>query len=118
MSKAMMDKNRESFVTALIEGLDIATSDVIRSVYEVTRAKEYNDLNAKGLQLVSSYRTSPDGKKYLEYTPSFGTTQTRITNTSENTNASNDVKKTLQNIYSGKNDSNKDNPYNFKSKFN
>ena len=78
----------------------------------------YDKLNAAGLQLISTYRASVDGKTYLNYTPSFGTTQKRITLTSENTSASEDVKKTLQNIYSGKNDTGKTNPYNFKSKFN
>jgi hypothetical protein len=118
MSRALSQKNRQDFVNKLIEGLDITTSNIVRKQYEDDNSKLYDKLNASGLQLVSAYRTSPNGKKYLEYTPSFGTTQTRITLASENTEASNDVKKTLQNIYSGKNDSNKTEPYNFKSKFN
>lgn len=113
-----MDANRQNFVNTLVQGLDTATADVVRSVYDGSLVKDYNKLNTTGKQLVSSYRTSPNGKKYLDYTPSFGTTQTRITTTSEDLNASNDVKKTLQNIYSGKNNSDKNNPYNFKSKFN
>jgi len=118
MSKALSKNNREGFLTELLKGLDKSTQDIVRKYYGDTLPTRYDKLNSAGKQLVSNYRTSPDGKKYLDYTPSFGTTQKRITLASEDTNASNDVKKTLQNIYSGKNDSNKTNPYNFKSKFN
>ena len=67
---------------------------------------------------MTKFKTSTTGKNYVDYTPSFGTTQKRIVDFSEDNTASEDLKKQLQNLYANKNDSSSINPYNFKKKFN
>lgn len=73
--------------------------------------------NKGGLELLSDYKTSDTAKSYIKYTPSFGTTQKRVTVFSEDLVPPSSSKQTLQNIYSNKNNNSDKNPYNFKRKF-
>ena len=73
--------------------------------------------NKAGSDLLTIYKSGDVAKNYIKYTPPFVSTQKRITVFSEDLTAPESNKKTLQTIYSNKNNSSKSNPYNFKRKF-
>jgi hypothetical protein len=124
MSRALLiDSNKQGFINALKVGLDQATSNAIDFYYNGignsnSRLNVWKRVNDGNKTLTENYRTSPYGLDYLEYTPTFGTTQKRITLFSTDLTASPTIKKTLQDIYSSKNNTAQNNPYNFKRKFN
>ena len=122
MSRALLQKDlKDGFLNALVEGLDQATTNAVLFYYDTSRLslKFQWDLNNKaGLSLLSTYKTGDVAKNYIKYTPPFGSTQKRITVFAEDLTAPESNKKTLQTIYSNKNNSGKFNPYNFKRKFN
>jgi hypothetical protein len=122
MSRALtIESSKDTFLNALIEGLDVSTRDAVESYYLIARNSKYIEwgkLNKTGLDLMVAFKTSVTGKNYVDYTPPFGTTQKRVVDFSEDSTASEDLKKQLQNLYANKNDSKSINPYNFKKKFN
>jgi hypothetical protein len=124
MSRAILvDSNRQGFVDALKLGLDQATANAVDFYYNGlgnsnSRFNVWKRVNDTNKQLVENYRTSTVGLNYVEYTPTFGTTQKRITLFSTLLNPPAPIKKTLQDIYSPKNNTAQTNPYNFKRKFN
>jgi hypothetical protein len=122
MSRALtIESIKDNFLNALQEGLDVYTKFAVESYYfsgPNSLYVEWPKLNQTGLALMTTFKTSTTGKNYVDYTPSFGTTQTRIVDFSEDNTASEDLKKQLQNLYANKNDSSSINPYNFKKKFN
>jgi hypothetical protein len=122
MSRALtIESSKDIFLNALQEGLDVYTKFAVESYYFSGTDSIYGiwvKLNQAGLALMTTFKTNTTGKNYVDYTPSFGTTQTRIVDFSEDNTASEDLKKQLQNLYANKNDSSSINPYNFKKKFN
>jgi hypothetical protein len=122
MSRALtIESSKDTFLNALIEGLDVSTRDAVESYYLIARNSKYIEwgkLNKTGLDLMVAFKTSVTGKNYVDYTPPFGTTQKRVVDFSEDSTVSEDLKKQLQNLYANKNDSKSINPYNFKKKFN
>jgi hypothetical protein len=122
MSRALtIESIKDNFLNALQEGLDVYTKFAVESYYfsgPNSLYVEWPKLNQTGLALMTTFKTSTTGKNYVDYTPSFGTTQKRIVDFSEDNTASEDLKKQLQNLYANKNDSSSINPYNFKKKFN
>jgi hypothetical protein len=124
MSRALLvDSNRQGFVDALKLGLDQPTANAVDFYYNGignsnSRFNVWKRVNDTNKGLVENYRTSTVGLNYVEYTPTFGTTQKRITLFSTDLTASTPIKKTLQDIYSSKNNTAQNNPYNFKRKFN
>jgi hypothetical protein len=118
MSVALSDKNKTTFVNDLIVGLDQTTKNVVENYYGNLLYNEYKKYNENGISILNGFKDSETGQTYVKYTPTFGTTQTRIFAASENSSADEATKKTLQSIYANKNDSNNFNPYNFKRKFN
>jgi hypothetical protein len=122
MSRALtIESIKDNFLNALQEGLDVYTKFAVESYYfsgPNSLYVQWPKLNQTGLALMTTFKTSTTGKNYVDYTPSFGTTQKRIVDFSEDNTASEDLKKQLQNLYANKNDSSSINPYNFKKKFN
>jgi hypothetical protein len=122
MSRALtIESSKDIFLNALQEGLDVYTKFAVESYYFSGSDSIYGiwvKLNQAGLALMTTFKTNTTGKNYVDYTPSFGTTQKRIVDFSEDNTASEDLKKQLQNLYANKNDSSSINPYNFKKKFN
>ena len=122
MSRALtIESSKDTFLKALQEGLDIPIKNAIESYYLTASNSKYiewGNLNKSGLDLMVTFKSSVTGKNYVDYTPPFGTTQKRVVDFSEDSTASEDLKKQLQNLYANKNDSKSINPYNFKKKFN
>lgn len=121
MSRALLQKElKEGFINALVQGLNQATTNAIKFFYDtsdISLRVQWNLSNNEGKTLLSDYKTSDGAKPYVKYTPAFGTTQKRITVFAEDLTAPDGKKKTLQNIYSNKNNNGDKNPYNFKRKF-
>jgi hypothetical protein len=121
MSRALLQKDlKEGFINALIQGLNQATTNAIKFFYDtsdVSLRVQWTLSNNNGKTLLADYKTSDSAKPYIKYTPSFGTTQKRITVFAEELAPPNDKKQTLQNIYSNKNNNGEKTPYNFKRKF-
>jgi hypothetical protein len=121
MSRALLEKNlKEGFINALVNGLDQATTNAVKYFYDTSGNSlrfQWEYANKAGKTLLNVYKTSDDAKPYIKYTPSFGTTQKRITVFNEDLVPPADKKQTLQNIYSNKNDNANKTPYNFKRKF-
>jgi hypothetical protein len=122
MSRALtIESIKDNFLNALQEGLDVYTKFAVESYYfsgPNSLYVEWPKLNQTGLALMTTFQTNSTGKNYVDYTPPFGTTQKRVVDFSEDSAASEDLKKQLQNLYANKNDSSSINPYNFKKKFN
>lgn len=122
MSRALLQKDlKEGFLNALVLGLDQATTNAILFYYDTSRLSlrfQWDNANKSGLNLLNTYKTGDVAKNFLKFTPPFGSTQKRITVFAEDLVAPESNKKTLQTIYSNKNDSKKTNPYNLKRKFN
>jgi hypothetical protein len=124
MSRALLiESNRQGFVNALKVGLDQATGNAVDFYYNGlgnsnSRFNLWKKVNDSNKELLEDYKTSSDGIFYVEYVPTFGTTQKRITLFSTLLNPPTPIKKTLQDIYSPKNNTAQTNPYNFKRKFN
>ena len=74
-------------------------------------------MNENNLKILTNFKTSTTGVQFVEYTPTFGTTQERVVLFSSDLSASNAKKKTLQDIYSNKNNNGQINPFNFKRNF-
>jgi hypothetical protein len=68
--------------------------------------------------LITTFKTSTVGLSFVEYTPTFGKTQERVTIFETTLTPPNNIKNNLQNLYLAKNDSSQINPYNLKRKFN
>ena len=121
MSRALLENNlKDAFITALTQGLDQATTNAVKYYYDTSPNSlrvQWQKANQVGKQLLTTYKTSETVKAYIKYTPSFGTTQKRITVFQESLDAPNDLKKKLQNIYSNKNNNAQKTPFNFKRKF-
>ena len=121
MSRALLQKDlKEGFINALVNGLDQATTNAIKFFYDTSGQSLrviWEKSNNEGITLLNNYKTSETAKPYIKYTPSFGTTQKRVTVFSEELVPPNSIKQTLQNIYSNKNNNSDKNPYNFKRKF-
>jgi len=121
MSRALLQKDlKEGFINALVNGLDQATTNAIKFFYDTSGQSLrviWEKSNNDGITLLNNYKTSETAKPYIKYTPSFGTTQKRVTVFSEELVPPNSIKQTLQNIYSNKNNNSDKNPYNFKRKF-
>jgi hypothetical protein len=122
MSRAItIESAKDNFLNALQEGLDVYTKFAVESYYfsgPNSLYVQWPKLNQTGLALMTTFQTNTTGKNYVDYTPPFGTTQKRVVDFSEDSAASEDLKKQLQNLYANKNDSSSINPYNFKKKFN
>jgi hypothetical protein len=124
MSRALLiDSNRQGFIDALKVGLDLATSNAIDFYYNGlgntnSRASIWKKINDNNKAILQTYRTSTTGLIYDKYTPTFGTSQERLVLFSTDLSATNQTKKTLQDIYAPKNNTAQTNPYNFKRKFN
>jgi hypothetical protein len=122
MSRAItIESAKDNFLNALQEGLDVYTKFAVESYYfsgPNSLYVQWPKLNQTGLALMTTFQTNSTGKNYVDYTPPFGTTQKRVVDFSEDSAASEDLKKQLQNLYANKNDSSSINPYNFKKKFN
>ena len=121
MSRALLRKDlKDGFINALIAGLDQATSNAVKFYYDTSPTSvrvNWQKANDEGKKILTTYKTSDAAKPYIKYTPTFGTTQKRITIFEEDLTATKELKNKLQNIYTSKNDSNKKDPYNFKRKF-
>lgn len=121
MSRALLQKDlKEGFINALVNNLDQATTNAVKFFYDTSNVSvrvQWDLANKGGLELLSDYKTSDTAKSYIKYTPSFGTTQKRVTVFSEDLVPPSSSKQTLQNIYSNKNNNSDKNPYNFKRKF-
>jgi hypothetical protein len=121
MSRALLQKDlKDGFINALINGLDQATTNAVKFFYDTSGQSLrviWEKSNGEGKTILSNYKTSETAKPYIKYTPSFGTTQKRITVFSEDLVPPSTKKQTLQNIYSNKNNNADKNPYNFKRKF-
>jgi hypothetical protein len=105
----------------LVEGLDQATTNAVLFYYDTSGISlrfQWTYANKAGTDLLAIYKTGDVAKNYIKYTPPFGSTQKRITVFAEDLTAPEINKKTLQTIYSNKNNNSKFNPYNFKRKFN
>jgi hypothetical protein len=122
MSRALLQKDlKDGFLKALVEGLDQATTNAVLFYYDtsgISLRYHWTYANKSGTDLLAFYKTGDVAKNYIKYTPPFGSTQKRITVFAEDLTAPESNKKTLQTIYSNKNNSGKFNPYNFKRKFN
>ena len=124
MSRALLiDSNRQGFIDALKVGLDLATSNAIDFYYNGlnnvdSRFNIWKKINDNNKAILQTYRTSTTGLIYDKYTPTFGTSQERLVLFSTDLSATNQTKKTLQDIYAPKNNTAQTNPYNFKRKFN
>ena len=122
MSRALLQKDlKDGFLKALVEGLDQATTNAVLFYYDTSGTSlrfQWTYANKVGTDLLAIYKTGDVAKNYIKYTPPFGSTQKRITVFAEDLTAPESNKKTLQTIYSNKNNSGKFNPYNFKRKFN
>lgn len=121
MSRALLQKDlKDGFINALVQGLDQATTNAVKYFYDTSKTSlrvQWNLSNNEGKTLLSDYKTSDAAKPYVKYTPSFGTTQKRITVFNEDLTAPKEKKQTLQNIYSTKNNTTNKTPYNYKRKF-
>jgi hypothetical protein len=121
MSRALLQKDlKEGFINALVQGLNQATTNAVKFFYDtsdISLRVQWTLSNNEGKTLLADYKTSDAAKPYIKYTPSFGTTQKRITVFAEELVPPNDKKQTLQNIYSNKNNNGNKTPYNFKRKF-
>jgi hypothetical protein len=124
MSRALLqESNRQGFLSALVVGLDQATTNAVEFYYnglnnQNSRSTVWKKINDNNKALLEQYRTSSEGLKYVEYTPTFGTSLERKVLFSTLLNPPTTIKKTLQDIYSPKNNTAQTNPYNFKRKFN
>jgi hypothetical protein len=124
MSRALLlDSNRQGFVDQLKLGLDQASANAVDFYYNGlnntnSRYNVWKRVNDSNKTLLQNYRTSSVGLNYVEYTPTFGTSLERTVLFSTLLNPPTQIKKTLQDIYSPKNNTAQTNPYNFKRKFN
>ena len=121
MSKALLN-NPQDFVDKLKVGLDQATGNAVQFYYNGLGNSNsyYNNwkkVNENNVKILTNFKTGTVGKNFVEYTPSFGTTQERVVLFSTDLSASNAKKKTLQDIYSNKNNNGNINPFNFKRNF-
>ena len=123
MSRALLiPQNTQKFIDDLKIGLDQTTSNAVDFYYNGignsnSRFAVWTKVKDGNKSLLENYRTSA-GITYTEYTPSFTPNQTREVLFSTDLTATPQVKTTLQNIYSGRNNNTQTNPYNFKRKFN
>ena len=123
MSKAMLQGNKQNFLNALKTGLDQATQNAVDFYYDglgnaSSRYSVWKKIYDQNKTLIPTFKTSTVGLSFVEYTPSFGKTQERVTLFETTLTAPNNIKNTLQNLYLDKNDSSQINPYNNKRKFN
>ena len=121
MSRALLN-NPQDFVDKLKSGLDQDTQNAIQFYYNGlgNNSSYYNNwkkINENNLKILTNFKTSTTGVQFVEYTPTFGTTQERVVLFSTELSASNSKKKTLQDIYSNKNNNQQINPFNFKRNF-
>lgn len=122
MSRALLN-NPQDFINKLIVGLDQATQNAVQFYYNglgnsTSYFNNWKSINENNTKILTNFKTSPTGIQFVEYTPTFGTTQERVVLFETDLTASNSTKKTLQDIYSNKNDNGKINPFNFKRNFN
>ena len=122
MSRALLN-NPQDFINKLIVGLDQATQNAVQFYYNglgnsTSYFNNWKSINENNAKILTNFKTNPTGIQFVEYTPTFGTTQERVVLFETDLTASNSTKKTLQDIYSNKNDNGKINPFNFKRNFN
>lgn len=124
MSKALLEEqSRQKFINDLKLGLDQATSNAVDFYYNGlgnnnSRYNVWKRVKDNNKEILTNYRAGTVGLTYEKYTPTFGTNKTRTVLFSTDLTAPPQVRTTLQNIYSGTNNTAKTNPYNFKRKFN
>ena len=123
MSKAMLKDNKQTFLNALKQGLDQATQNAVDFYYDgignsSSRFNVWKQIYDQNKTLITTFKTSTVGLSFVEYTPTFGKTQERVTTFETTLTPPNNIKNNLQNLYLAKNDSSQINPYNLKRKFN
>ena len=123
MSKAMLKDNKQTFLNALKQGLDQATQNAVDFYYDgignsSSRFNVWKQIYDQNKTLITTFKTSTVGLSFVEYTPTFGKTQERVTIFETTLTPPNNIKNNLQNLYLAKNDSSQINPYNLKRKFN
>jgi hypothetical protein len=124
MSKALLEEqSKQKFIDDLKIGLDQVTANAVDFYYNGlgntnSRYNVWKKVKDSNKEILTSYRTGSVGLIYEDYKPIFGTNKVRNVLFSTDVLAPAQTKKTLQNIYSGKNNNAQNNPYNFKRSFN